>query len=115
MILAREGPDYLARLFVNGNEVDLGFLNQDLISTDSTADTATINISNISCRESRFVPGVEIPVIVNLVDSVARVWVSSVESQAELVILMADLDQKFAKGEMVSLNNPEVETLCVAR
>ena len=115
MILEKEGPDFLARLFVNGNEADLGFLNQDLISTDSTADTATINISNISCRESRFVPGVEFPVIVNLVDSVARVWVSSVESQAELVILMADLDQKFAKGEMVSLNNPEVEALCVAR
>ena len=115
MILAREGPDYLARLFVNGNEADLGFLNQDLISTDSTVDTATINISNISCRESRFVLGVEIPVIVNLVDSVERVWVSSVESQAELVILMADLDQKFEKGELGSLENPKVEALCVAR
>ena len=58
MILEREGPDYLARLFMNDNEADLGFLNQDLISTDSTADTATINISNISqvcprCRDPR--------------------------------------------------------------
>ena len=44
-----------------------------------------------------------------------RVWVSSVESQAELVILMADLDQKFEKGELVSLKNPKVEALCVAR
>ena len=100
---------------MNGAEADLGFLSRDLISCNSTTDSTVINCSTGPTRESRFELGVKIPVIVNLVDPDLTIWVSTVEGQGDLDKLMAELDTKYSKGEMVPLKNPKVGSLCVAR